>query len=45
MEYLLFQQWFLVERLKEWRSSQEIIELSDLLAEIAAKIARQRQAC
>jgi hypothetical protein len=38
-ECLEVQQRFLIERLRDWRSPKEIIELSDLLAALAQKIA------
>jgi hypothetical protein len=40
MEYLLAQQKFLIQRLKDWRSPEEIVELSDLLAVIARELSR-----
>jgi hypothetical protein len=41
-EYLEAQRRFLVERLKWWRSPEEIVELGDLLTKLAHKIAAAR---
>lgn len=38
-ERLEVQQRYLIERLRDWRSPEEIVELSDLLAALARKIA------
>jgi hypothetical protein len=38
-EHLEMQQRFLIQRLKDWRSPAEVVEISDLLHEIARKIA------
>jgi hypothetical protein len=38
-EHLEMQQRFLIQRLKDWRSAEEIVEINDLVQEIARKIA------